>query len=160
MSSNCSSWRMFCAKPGPRGMCLSRKARGFLSQGLLHQLLLVVHPMPFQSGPRQDHCIQSQHQLYTWCPNFHFFFDKLRRRHKKLQRVENAQERGIIHRDRVHLDTHPAALREVAHLHASTVRITAFRVNTNHARARLWGCRALHWSSHPTRPGEGEEGSA
>ena len=37
--------------------------------------------------------------------------------------VENAQERGLIYRDRVHFDTHPAALKEVAHLDAFNTRM-------------------------------------
>ena len=37
--------------------------------------------------------------------------------------VEDAQERGLIYRDRVHFDTHPAALKEVEHLDAFQARM-------------------------------------
>ena len=36
--------------------------------------------------------------------------------------VEDAQQRGLIYRDRVHFDTHPSALKEVAHLDAYNAR--------------------------------------
>ena len=36
--------------------------------------------------------------------------------------VENAQERGLVYRDTVHVDTHPVALREVANLDAFHTR--------------------------------------
>ena len=48
--------------------------------------------------------------------------------------VEDAQRRGLIHRDTVHYDTHPTALREVANLDAY------------HARARLARQDEQQWS--------------
>ena len=79
-------------------------------------------------------CVFVKLKVYK-VPNFLFFFDKLWRRHKLvlflslslsisiyIYIVENAQERGLIYRDKVHFDTHSAAFKEVAHLDTFTAR--------------------------------------